>query len=52
MNAFGTSLYQLLYPNHKSISAAIDPEAEADAFYEAQKLRYEEQIQILEETID
>jgi len=42
MTAFGTSLYQLLHPNHKSMSAALDPEAEADAFFEAEKSRYEE----------
>ena len=51
MTAFGTSLYQLLYPNHP-LSVTLDPEAEADAFFEAEKLRYEEQIQILEDAID
>ena len=51
MTAFGTSLYQLLYPNHP-LSITLDPEAEADAYFEAEKLRYEEQIQILEDAID
>lgn len=51
MTAFGTSLYHLLHPNHP-ISITLDPEAEADAYFEAEKLRYEEQIEILEDAID
>jgi len=34
------------------MQACLDPDAEADAFFEAEKLRYEEQIEILEDAIE
>ena len=52
MSAFSKSIQQLIFPNTKSMQACLDPDAEADAFFEAEKLRYEEQIEILEDAIE